>query len=62
MHARNVYHRDPVREEKLHRTVRRSPCLPLVTLPPCLMDCYKVLYPNLDFSRIAFYSGMPSGH
>jgi hypothetical protein len=31
-----------------------------VTLPSCLMDCYKVLYPNLDFSRVAFYSGLPS--
>ena len=32
-----------------------------VTLPSCLMDCYKVLYPNLDFSRVAFYSGLPTG-
>jgi len=24
------------------------------------MDCYKVLYPNLDFSRVGFYSGLPS--
>lgn len=24
-------------------------------------DCYKVLYPNLDFSRVAFYSGLPAG-
>ena len=31
-----------------------------VTLPACLMDCYKVLYPNLDFSRVGFYSGLPS--
>jgi hypothetical protein len=33
----------------------------VVTLPACLMDCYKVLYPNLDFSRVAFYSGLPTG-
>jgi hypothetical protein len=26
------------------------------------MDCYKVLYPNLDFSRVAFYSGLPTAH
>ena len=32
----------------------------VVTLPACLMDCYKVLYPNLDFSRVAFYSGLPA--
>jgi len=32
-----------------------------VTLPSCLMDCYKVLYPNLDFSRVGFYSGLPTG-
>jgi len=32
----------------------------VVTLPACLMDCYKVLYPNLDFSRVAFYSGLPT--
>jgi hypothetical protein len=32
-----------------------------VTLPSCLMDCYKVLYPKLDFSRVAFYSGLPTG-
>ncbi|MBZ5490947.1 MAG: hypothetical protein LAO76_08450 [Acidobacteriia bacterium] len=31
-----------------------------VNLPACLMDCYKVLYPNLDFSRVAFYSGLPT--
>jgi hypothetical protein len=30
------------------------------SLPPCLLDCYKVLYPNLDFSRITFYEGMPA--
>ena len=34
----------------------------VVTLPACLMDCYKVLYPNLDFSRVAFYSGLPAGY
>lgn len=32
----------------------------VVNLPACLMDCYKVLYPNLDFSRVAFYSGLPT--
>jgi hypothetical protein len=32
-----------------------------VILPSCLMDCYKVLYPNLDFSRVGFYSGLPTG-
>jgi hypothetical protein len=32
-----------------------------VTLPSCLMDCYKVLYPNLDFSRVGFYWGLPFG-
>ena len=31
-----------------------------ITLPSCLMDCYKVLYPDLDFSRVGFYSGLPS--
>jgi hypothetical protein len=31
-----------------------------VSLPSCLMDCYKALYPKLDFSRVAFYSGLPS--
>ena len=31
-----------------------------VTLPSCLMDSYKVLYPDLDFSRVGFYSGLPS--
>src|SRR5690349_13660139 len=31
-----------------------------ISLPPCLMDCYKVLYPNLGFSRITFYEGMPA--
>ena len=33
----------------------------VVTLPACVMDCYKVLLPNLDFSRVAFYSGLPTG-
>jgi hypothetical protein len=32
-----------------------------VSLPSCLMDCYKVLYPKLDFSRVGFYSGLPLG-
>ena len=31
-----------------------------ISLPSCLMDCYKALYPRLDFSRVAFYSGLPS--
>jgi hypothetical protein len=31
-----------------------------ISLPSCLMDCYKILYPKLDFSRVAFYSGLPS--
>ena len=31
-----------------------------VSLPSCLMDCYKALYPKLDFSRVGFYSGLPS--
>ena len=31
-----------------------------ISLPSCLMDCYKALYPQLDFSRVAFYSGLPS--
>src|SRR3984885_7752676 len=31
-----------------------------ISFPSCLMDCYKVLYPKLDFSRVAFYSGLPS--
>jgi hypothetical protein len=31
-----------------------------ITLPSCLMDCYKVIYPDLDFSRVGFYSGLPS--
>jgi hypothetical protein len=25
------------------------------------MDCYAVLFPNTDFSRVAFFSGMPFG-
>ena len=32
-----------------------------VTLPTCLMDCYKVLFPSIDFSRVEFFSGMPFG-
>jgi len=33
----------------------------LIALPSCLMDCCKVLFPKLDFSRIAFYHGLPLG-
>ena len=32
-----------------------------IALPSCLMDCCKVLFPKLDFSRIAFYLGLPPG-
>src|SRR6185295_16533369 len=32
-----------------------------VALPSCLMDCCKVLFPNLDFSRILFFEGLPLG-
>ena len=32
-----------------------------ITLPSCLMDCYAVLFPKLDFSRVAFFAGMPFG-
>ena len=32
-----------------------------IALPSCLMDCCKVLFPKLDFSRIAFYIGLPPG-
>jgi hypothetical protein len=32
-----------------------------IALPSCLMDCCKVLFPNLDFSRITFYEGLPLG-
>ena len=28
-----------------------------VSLPSCQMDAYKALYPELDFSRVGFYSG-----
>src|SRR3954453_6672873 len=31
-----------------------------IALRPCLMDCCKVLFPKLDFSRISFYEGMPA--
>ena len=31
-----------------------------ITLPSCLMDCYTVLFPKLDFDRVAFFSGLPS--
>jgi len=30
-----------------------------IALPSCLMDCFKVLFPKLDFSRIEFYLGLP---
>jgi hypothetical protein len=33
-----------------------------IGLPSCLTDFYKVLFPDLDFSRIAFYEGMPTAH
>ena len=33
----------------------------LISLPSCLMDCCKVLFPKLDFSRIVFYLGLPPG-
>lgn len=33
----------------------------LIALPSCLMDCCKVLFPDLNFSRITFYEGLPSG-
>ena len=32
-----------------------------IALPSCLMDCCKVLFPKLDFSRITFYEGLPPG-
>jgi hypothetical protein len=32
-----------------------------ITLPSCLTDCYAVLFPTLDFTRVAFFAGMPSG-
>ena len=32
-----------------------------IALPACLMDCYVVLFPKLDFSRIMFYLGLPLG-
>ena len=31
-----------------------------VSLPACLTDCYRALYPRLDFSRVGFYSGLPT--
>jgi hypothetical protein len=31
-----------------------------VSLPSCLMYCYRALYPRLDFSRVGFYSGLPT--
>jgi len=30
-----------------------------ISLPPCLMESCKALFPDLDFSRITFYVGMP---
>jgi hypothetical protein len=32
-----------------------------IELPPCLLDSCRVIFPTLDFSRIAFYIGIPSG-
>jgi hypothetical protein len=32
-----------------------------IALPSCLMDCCRVLFPKLDFSRIVFYQGLPPG-
>jgi hypothetical protein len=34
---------------------------PPILLPPCLIDQYRVIFPTLDFSRIAFYEGIPRG-
>ena len=28
-------------------------------LPSCLMDCYTLLFPKLDFSRVGFFVGFP---
>lgn len=33
----------------------------LIVLPSCLTDAYKVIFPNLDFSRIEFFQGLPLG-
>lgn len=30
-----------------------------IKLSPCLMDCYRALFPKLDFSRVAFFLGLP---
>jgi hypothetical protein len=30
-----------------------------IVLPSCLMDCYKVLFPKVDFSRVGFFLGLP---
>src|SRR5215813_8829187 len=31
-----------------------------IMLPSCLMDCYAVLFPTIDFSRVAFFTGLPA--
>ena len=30
-----------------------------IKLPDCMMDCYRALFPKLDFSRVAFFVGLP---
>jgi hypothetical protein len=32
-----------------------------IELPPCLLDSCRVIFPTLDFSRIAFFLGIPRG-
>lgn len=30
-----------------------------LTIPACMMDAYKLIFPTLDFDRIAFFRGLP---
>ena len=30
-----------------------------VTLPGCLMEAYKLIFPNLKWDTISFYKGLP---
>ena len=38
---------------------KRRAALDRIDLPPCLLDAYKSLFPNLDFARLAFFRGTP---
>src|SRR5688572_30424047 len=32
-----------------------------ISLPPCLKDCCEVLFPTIDWPRVAFFTGLPTG-